>query len=147
MNLRRLAIVTFACATIGLAAYVHNANATNQKGVTPSRLIEYFPIGTVIDLNRLPGENRVKILDKEEIELWHTQATDLIESHKALNVPDGNSKLRIQVESKLYSLSSPWKVIGLGENYVKLEPILQLPLHSKCSWIILPESSFVITGE
>lgn len=89
----------------------------------------------------------MKILGKDEIERWQEHATDLIDSHKALSVPGGSSKLRVEVESELYSLSSPWKVIGLGENYVKLEPILQLPFHSKCSWIVLPESSFVITAE
>ena len=148
MNPRRLTILTFACASIGVAVYMHNAqaNQTDDSETNPPRLIDFLPMGSVIDLSFSNGSTRVKILGDKEVERFQTEATRLMEAYEELKKNDAatlpaRENEIAEFERILRQQSSPWKVSAVGENYVRLKPIVQLPLHENTPWIILPESS------
>lgn len=88
------------------------------------------------------GVTCVKILENDYVEQWETNAANLIKTFDALSKDQsaGNNRMA-EVTTSLRKISSPWKVTAVAENYVRLEPILNLPFCEETPWIILPESS------
>ncbi|TWU05413.1 hypothetical protein [Allorhodopirellula heiligendammensis] len=144
MKSLKLAFVASALFACGIATYVHTARANpiQDAASMPARLIDFLPQGTVIDLSFSSGLTSVKILENEYIERWETETASLIRNYEAISKDQTAGKNQLaEIESSLYKVSSPWKVTAVAENYVRLEPILRLPLHENTPWIILPESS------
>ena len=148
MKTRRLAILASACVSIGLALYMHSAqaNQSDESETNPPRLIDFLPMGSVIDLSFSNGLTQVKILGDKEVESFQTEATRLTEAYEELkkndaaSSPERENKIA-EIKRSLNRRSTPWKVVSVGENYVRLKPIVRLPLHENTPWIILPESS------
>lgn len=132
---------------LGIAAYAARPqdNGDGSAKSQPDRLIEFLQVGSVVDLSFSGDSYQVIVLSDE-------QTKDLLEGAERLaaeletltagsdaNGP-ANAREQSQVENALQTIRSPWKVVGLGEDFVHLKTVAKLSLHD-ASWAVLPESS------
>ncbi|MCO8125557.1 hypothetical protein NHH03_27710 [Stieleria sp. TO1_6] len=144
MRSLKLAFIASTFLAIAVAAYVHTARANQLQDTAsdPSRLIGFLPKGTVIDLSFSNGITSVKILERDYVEQWEANAAKVKRTYESVSNDQPTEENRLAgIEQTLKNLTSPWKVTAVAENYVRLEPILDLPFHEKTPWVILPESS------
>lgn len=132
---------------VALFAAAPQSERTQTAVVNPTRLIGFLPMGSVVELSFSDGNSSVKLLDKDFVEKHLTEARQLENEYKELTtqatgIDRGTGKHRWEeLQSQAYKMSLPWKVVAVGDNYVRLEPISQLPFRVQSPWIILPESS------
>lgn len=121
--------------------------ASPANDPTPERLIGFLPMDSIVDLRFSENACRVRVLSKQLVQQHLEQATALARDYEELK-SQGNGdddaareKKLDELERRSHRLSSPWKVVGVGDNFVRLEPLSQLPFHERTPWFVLPESS------
>ena len=130
---------------IGTHANTH-ATVGNAQG-----LINLLAIGEIVKIqsSNSNGTYDIDLLDDESVRSFRESVEQLeeeIESAVAENnqsdADEASKRKRIEmIESGWYKLTSPWKVVRIGDDFVRLEPLTQLPRHEKVSWIAISQTS------
>lgn len=115
----------------------------------PTRLIDLIPVDEIVSISYSDGSCEIVLLDDESVQSFRNNVAHLKDRDKSATAQDQTSnddlaaqRRRIErIESGWYDLESPWKVVLVGEDFVRLEPLVQLPRHERVSWIAIPHNS------
>ena len=115
------------------------------------RLINLLAIDEIVRIqsSNSNGTYDIDLLDDESVRSFRDSVEQLeeeIESAVTENnqsdADEASKRKRIEmIESGWYKLTSPWKVVRIGDDFVRLEPLNQLPRHERVSWIAISQTS------
>jgi len=126
-----------------------HADTPRPARTDPARLINLLAVDEIVSIRSSDGVYDIDLLDDRTVRSFSDNVERLkkeIESASAENKQSdeeaASQRKRIEmIESGWYNLSSPWKIVHVGEDFVRLEPIAQLPRHEEVSWIAISQSS------
>ncbi len=131
---------------IGTHAKTQDATVGNAP-----RLINLLAIDEIVRIqsSNSNGTYDIDLLDDESVRSFRDSVEQLeeeIESAVTENnqsdADEASKRKRIEmIESGWYKLTSPWKVVRIGDDFVRLEPLNQLPRHERVSWIAISQTS------
>jgi hypothetical protein len=145
-----LTIVVIAVAVGSVVApFGTHADTPRPATTDTARLINLLAVDEIVSIRSSDGRYDIDLLNDATVRSFHNDVDQLkkkIESASTENkqsVDDADSqRKRIEmIESGWYNLTSPWRIVHVGEDYVRLEPIAQLPRHEEVSWIAVSQSS------
>lgn len=111
-------------------------------------MIDLLSEGSVVNLHSVHQAYEVILLNEEQVQEFR----DLVKRTEAelqadgVNIVDGipfgeEDGGRIPRGLLVWqNIQSPWRVLMVGDDYVRLEPLVQLSGREKTSWIALPDS-------
>ena len=130
---------------------VTHANTQDATVANAPRLINLLAIDEIVRIqsSNSNGTYDIDLLDDESVRSFRDSVEQLeeeIESAVTENnqsdADEASKHKRIEmIESGWYKLTSPWKVVRIGDDFVRLEPMTQLPRHERVSWIAISQAS------
>jgi len=126
-----------------------HADTPRPARTDPARLINLLAVDEIVSIRSSDGVYDFDLLDDRTVRSFSDNVERLkkeIELASAENKQSdeeaASQRKRIEmIESGWYNLTSPWKIVHVGEDFVRLEPIAQLPRHEEVSWIAISQSS------
>ena len=126
-----------------------HADTPDTTDAGPARLINLLAVDEIVSIRSSDGFYDIVLLDDETIRSFSDRVDRLkekIESaateNKQSDEDAASRRKRIEmIESGWHNLTLPWKVVLVGEDFVRLEPVAQLPRHEKVSWIAIAQTS------
>ncbi|MCA9028946.1 MAG: hypothetical protein KDA86_27335 [Planctomycetaceae bacterium] len=112
------------------------------------RMLDLLTEGSVVQLDSVHQAYNVILLNEEQVQEFR----DLVKRTEAEMQADegqtpngvefgGEDQVRVARGRMVWrNIQSPWRVLMVGEDYVRLEPLAQLAGHEEVSWIALPGS-------
>lgn len=135
---------------VGLVVVPIGTQADTRPNTTdPGRLIKLLTVGDIVSIRSSDGVYDIDLLDDETVRRFSDSVERLKKKIESISTEQKQSdedaatkRKRIEmIESDWYNLTSPWKLVRIGDDFVRLEPIAQLPRHEEVSWIAISQSS------
>ncbi|MCA9078045.1 MAG: hypothetical protein KDA93_23650 [Planctomycetaceae bacterium] len=124
------------------------ADQTVENAPRANRMIDLLSEGSIVRLDSVHQAYDVILLNEEQVQEFR----DLVKRTEAEMKADegqfpngdvfgGDGQRRVANARMAWQfIQSPWRVLMVGDDYVRLEPLAQLEGHEEVSWIALPES-------
>ena len=139
-------IIGLAIVPIGM-----RASAQNNTVVSPPRLINLLAIDQIVSIRswNSSGSYDIDIFDDDSVQSFRDNVERIkkeislaTKENHVSDLDDVSNRKRIEmIESGWLNLTIPWKVVRIGDDFVHLEPMTQLPQHEKVSWIAVSQTS------
>lgn len=116
----------------------------------PARLINFLAIDEIVSIRSSGGVYDIDLLDDEAVRSFCNRVQRLKEKIESAATENKQSdedatsqRKRIEmIESEWYHLTSPWRVVRIGEDFVRLDQSPNCPATKKCHGSRLPRPRF-----
>ncbi len=108
---------------------------SNTSGTTkPARMIDLLPVGSIADLSQRDGRYNIVLLNEDDAEARLQQIRRFKED-------PSSSPFQDTFQDPFRGLLVPWKVVSVGVDHVRFEPMEKVPGREEVTWLAVSGSS------
>ena len=113
---------------------------------TSGGMLQFLPIGTHVRLQFIERQHLVTIISEKAVEEFRAKLQQIDSDRTAAKnengaaTEDAQNKVAL-LDQAYYRMESPWTVVETGADFVRLEPVMDIPGHESVEWLVVPVST------